>query len=106
MTTQYRPRYRYNPTPVVVEAVRYTGQGPDRGELRHHGNDPECYKLSLFAGNRTVFIRDDAHAIILGETGPLTIKPGYWLVKDDRGYLVACSPEEFEQIFEPMGPEK
>ena len=79
--------------PVVVEAVRYEGEGNIDGGVPEWVWDA-FQDGTLAATNGTDPLR------VLTLEGPLTVAPGDWLIRGVKGELYPCKPDVFEQTYD------
>lgn len=93
------PECRFRKRPVVVAAIRWTGE--NEAELTEwtgrkffeiapedRGDDPE----------KTGELMDDRHSTWVG------LRPGDWVVRLPDGDVIALTAEQFEADYEPHGP--
>ena len=76
---------RFRSTPVLVEAVKFTGE-----------NVAEVQELAPDA-----WVTNTGSLEVGTPNGHVLAQPGYWVVKDAAGDLSVVLPETFEAEFEP-----
>lgn len=81
MTRAYRKK------PVVVEAVRWTGE--NHGEMCEF-IDPEVFEIIPHVGLVIHTLEGDHHA-----------SPGDYIIKGVNGEFYPCKPDVFEKTYEP-----
>ena len=81
MTRAYRKK------PVVVEAVRWTGE--NHGEMCEF-IDPEVFEITPHVGLVIHTLEGDHHA-----------SPGDYIIKGVNGEFYPCKPDVFEKTYEP-----
>lgn len=87
------PRYRKKP--VVIEAVRWTGE--NRDEIKNFA--PEEYSVAgtlYFVGNQV--------AIVTLE-GEMRAGPGDWIIRGVKDEVYPCKPDIFAATYEPAEDE-
>ena len=89
------PEYRKKP--IVIEAVLYVG----RGNVEPRGAVPDWIWDAFEDG--TLYATNGSDPLLI-ETleGPLTVRPGWWIIQGVQGELYPCDPDIFDATYEPV----
>jgi len=82
---------KYRKKPVVIEAVRWTGE-----------NFEEVADLVEGLKGRFIYDESDMSLKLITLEGTMTAMPGDYIIKGVRGELYPCKPDIFEQTYEPV----
>lgn len=86
---------KFRKKPVVIEAVRYEGQGDMDGGV------PE-WVWSAFESGMLAATNGTDPLVVNTLEGPLTVSPGDWLIQGVQGELYPCKPDIFEATYEAV----
>lgn len=87
---------KYRKKPVVIEAVRYEGQG----NLDNPGGVPD-WIWSAFENTTLRATNGDDPLIVRTLEGDMTVSPGDWIIQGVKGEIYPCKPDIFEATYEP-----
>ena len=79
---------RFRKKPVVVEAIRYTGDNPD--------------DIRAFMGDHDPNPTNDPRLSIRTLEGSINASPGDWIIRGVQGEFYPCKPDIFEQTYEAV----
>jgi hypothetical protein len=83
---------QYRKKPVVIEAMRYTGENAD-----------DVIAWGFQAGIRRLFDTDDELVVPTLE-GEHIIRPGLYVIKGVEGEFYGCDPDIFHKTYEEATP--
>lgn len=90
---------KFRKKPVVIEAVRYLGNG------NVEGTPPEWLWKALENGTARFPNGSDPLMLYTLESladRPLVVSPGDWIIRGVQGELYPCKPDIFAATYEPV----
>lgn len=84
--------------PVVVEAVRWTGD-----EIEGGAPWWITAALRVSCGDTGSIVRSHDIVVIHAAEGTMRADPGDWIIRGVDGGLYPCRPDVFEATYEPAG---
>lgn len=90
----------YKKKPVTIEALQ-TPMG--KNEYQEKIKDIVEW---IFEEDRNVLLtrNTDDYLVIMTLEGPMTVKPGWWVIKGVAGEFYPCDPDIFDKTYEFIGP--
>ena len=90
----------YKKKPVTIEA-RQTPT--DENEYQEAIKDIVEW---VFEVDKSVLMtrNTDGHLVIMTLEGPMTVTPGWWVIKSVKGEFYPCKPDIFEMTYDFIGP--
>lgn len=86
---------KYSKKPVVIEAIRYEGNGNFYGD----GSLPD-WLWEAFESEVVKHTNGQDPVYINTLEGPMLVAPGWWIIQGIQGELYPCKPDIFEQSYE------
>ena len=84
----------YRKKPVTVEAIRFALTNQNEVIEWTLTGRPPLAQLPAYPYLGSIAVNTDS--------GPQYALPGDWIVRDAKGWLSVCKPEEFEASYEPV----
>ena len=98
---------QFRKKPVVIEAVKWTGNdGPDLEAVLHFVYEDDRWMEGLeseYVGGPGVgFVPALGTLDIPTLEGVMTASPGDWIIRGVKGELYPCKPDIFDATYEPV----
>ncbi len=90
---------RFRKKPVVIEAMRWTGEDDCRMPMRAFLNGGKSGGVLNLRGKRATDL------LISTLEGDMLAMPGDWIIRGVKGEFYPCKPDIFEATYEAAGDE-
>ena len=96
---------KYRKKPVVIEAVKWTGENIEEALKFIQDGKPDFTHLP---SDGVHIVPGVGHTPVDGKLyiptleGQITASPGDWIIKGVKGEFYPCKPDIFEQTYEPV----